>query len=82
MLDFFFSKSTLVFPLKIILVFNGAGGGGGEPNVSLVFYFQLPNKFSAKLRIELLYNTLCYNMVLNITQFKDGPQKCVDYTEK
>ena len=29
-----------------------------------------------------VYNTVCYNMVLDITQFKDGSQKCIDYIEK
>ena len=29
-----------------------------------------------------LYNTIHYKMVLDITQFKDGPQKCIDYLEK
>ena len=29
-----------------------------------------------------LYNTVCYNMVLDITWFKDGPQKSVDYIGK
>ena len=29
-----------------------------------------------------LYNTVCYNMVLDITRFKDRPQKCIDFIEK
>ena len=29
-----------------------------------------------------LYNTVCCNMVLDIKQFKDGSQKCIDYIEK
>ena len=29
-----------------------------------------------------LYNTVHYNTVLDITQFKDGSQKCIDYIEK
>ena len=28
------------------------------------------------------YNTVCYNMVLDIIRFKDGSQKCIDYVEK
>ena len=28
------------------------------------------------------YNTIHYNMILDITQFKDGSQKCIDYIEK
>ena len=27
-----------------------------------------------------LYNTVHYNTVFNITQFKDGSQECIDYT--
>ena len=26
--------------------------------------------------LQPLYNTVCYNMILDITQFKDGSQKC------
>ena len=29
-----------------------------------------------------LNNIVCYNMVLDITQFKDRPQKCTDYIEQ
>ena len=29
-----------------------------------------------------LYNTVCYNTDLDTTQFKDGPQKCIDCIEK
>ena len=29
-----------------------------------------------------LYNTICYNMVLNKTQSKDESQKCIDYIEQ
>ena len=32
--------------------------------------------------LQPLYNTVCYNMILNITRFKDGSQKCIDYMEK
>ena len=28
-----------------------------------------------------LYNTVRYNTVLDITRFKDGSQKCIDYIE-
>ena len=35
-----------------------------------------------KSTLQPLYNTVCYNMVLDITRFKDGSQKCVDYIEK
>ena len=29
-----------------------------------------------------LYNTVCYNTILDITQFNNGSQKCLDYIEK
>ena len=32
--------------------------------------------------LQPLYNTVHYNMVLDITQFKDGSQKCIEYIEK
>ena len=32
--------------------------------------------------LQPLYNTVHYNMVLDITMFKDGSQKCIDYIEK
>ena len=28
------------------------------------------------------YNMIHYNTILDITQFKDGSQKCIDYIEK
>ena len=32
--------------------------------------------------LQPLYNTIRYNMVLDITRFKDESQKCVDYILK
>ena len=32
--------------------------------------------------LQPLYNTVRYNMVLDITRFKDGSHKCIDYIEK
>ena len=32
--------------------------------------------------LQPLYNTVCYNTILDVTQFKDGSQKCIDYIEK
>ena len=32
--------------------------------------------------LQPLYNMVRYNMVLDITQFKDGSQNCIDYIEK
>ena len=43
--------------------------------------FSLLNFFGLLNTHKPLYNTLHYNIVLDITQFKDGPQKCIDYIE-
>ena len=32
--------------------------------------------------LQPLYNMVRYNTVLDITRFKDGSQKCIDYIEK
>ena len=32
--------------------------------------------------LQPLYNTVRYKTVLDITRFKDGSQKCIDYIEK
>ena len=32
--------------------------------------------------LQPLYNMVRYNTVLDITRFKDGTQKCIDYIEK
>ena len=32
--------------------------------------------------LQPLYNMVHYNTVLDITRFKDGSQKCIDYFEK
>ena len=32
--------------------------------------------------LQPLYNMVCYNTVLDITWFKDGSPKCIDYIEK
>ena len=29
-----------------------------------------------------LYNSAGYNMILDITLYTDGPQRCIDYIEK
>ena len=34
------------------------------------------------ITLQPLYNTVHYSMVLDITRFKDGSQKCIDYIEK
>ena len=35
-----------------------------------------------KYTLQPLYDTVRDNTVLDITQFKDGSQKCIDYIEK
>ena len=35
-----------------------------------------------QLTLQPLYNTVCYNTVLDKTWFKDGSKKCIDYIEK
>ena len=32
--------------------------------------------------LQSLYNRVRYNTVFDITRFKDGSQKCIDYIEK
>ena len=32
--------------------------------------------------LQPLYNTVRYNAVLDITRYKDGSKKCIDYIEK
>ena len=38
--------------------------------------------FLLKSTLQPLYNTVHYDTVLDITRFKDGSQKCMDYIEK
>ena len=38
--------------------------------------------FFLYITLQPLYNTVRYNTVLDITRFKDGSQKCIDYIEK
>ena len=42
----------------------------------------LPSMNSDMLSIFQITLRLLYNMVLDIIQFKDGSQKCIDYIEK
>ena len=37
--------------------------------------------YSIRDSLQPLYNTVCYNAVLDITRFKDGSQKYIDYIE-
>ena len=38
--------------------------------------------FGSGVTLQPLYNTVRYNTDLDITRFKDGSQKCIDYIEK
>ena len=47
----------------------------------------IPDQMSTQINIFLitlqpLYNTVRYNTFLDITRFKCGSQKCIDYIEK
>ena len=37
---------------------------------------------NTKNTLKPLNNTVHYNTILDITRFKDGSQKCIDYVEK
>ena len=50
-------------------------------NCSAVFHLQMIF-FLLTITLQRLYNTVRYNTVLDITRFKDGSQKCIDYIEK
>ena len=43
---------------------------------------ELYNGQVLKNTLQPLYNMVRYNTVLDITRFKDGSQKCIDYFEK
>ena len=42
----------------------------------------LSSSVSYTYTLQPPYNTVHYNTVLDITRFKDGFQKCIDYIEK
>ena len=50
--------------------------------VSVYSLIRLLNTDSDTSTLQPLYNTVHYNTVLDITRFKDGSQKCIDYIEK
>ena len=43
---------------------------------------EVPMNDYPPVTLQPLYNTVHYNTVLDITQFKDGSQKCIDCIEK
>ena len=50
--------------------------------LNIIFYFALNMKTHVIGTLQPPYNMVRYNMVLDITRFKDGSQKCIDYIEK
>ena len=65
-----FIEALEVFKVKIPELIIRTGMGNNVPH----FFVTSTHK--------LLYNTIRYNTVLDITRFKDGSQKCKDYIEK
>ena len=55
--------------LTIMSIHNMYFGGRNKKNIT-------------EITLQPLYNTVPYNTILDITQFKDGFQKCIDYIEK
>ena len=52
---------------------------------NICFSGEIGNHLELRVKFTILqplYNMLCYNTVLDITQFRDGSQKCIDYIEK
>ena len=43
---------------------------------------RMPTYMEFVSTLQPLYNTVRYKTVLDITRFKDGTQKCIDYIEK
>ena len=61
------SRNTLTISPQVVCLYNVVSSSGSEI-------------FSTTL--QPFYNTIRYNTVIDITRFKDGSQKCIDYTEK
>ena len=47
--------------------------------VNISFHSEMKKNINT---LQPLYNMARYNTVLDITRFKDGSQKCIDYIEK
>ena len=62
-------SSNAVPIFRVITVYNDNCGS----NIGPIFTLNT---------LQPLYNTVHYNTVLDITLFKDGSQKCIDYIEK
>ena len=52
------------------------------PQVKNHLRHPMPKVYMHVFTLQPLYNTVGYNTVLDITQFKDGSQNCIDYIEK
>ena len=58
---------------------------GNQANLNiflLLLKVRADNELIIQNTLQPLYNTVRYNTVLDITRFKDGSQKCIDYIEK
>ena len=54
-----------------------------DHHLHIVSYFPMKTEIVISFNtLQVLYNTVLYNRVLDITRFKDGSQKCIDYIEK
>ena len=51
-------------------------------NISVFNFSQETQKTAYHGTLQPLYNIVRYNTALDITRFKDGSQKCIDYIEK
>ena len=47
-----------------------------------VLIFRANTVYPFKVHIDIFIARFLYNTVLDITRFKDGSQKCIDYIEK
>ena len=45
-------------------------------------FTDMVRSFGLGYTLQPLYNMVHYNTVLDVTRFKDGSQKCIDYIEK
>ena len=55
-----------------------------RPGPEVTFFIHITNEHEIfpTNTLKPLCNSVHYNTVLDITPLKDGPQKCIDYTEK
>ena len=48
----------------------------------MMLYYVYTRSCTIACTLQPLYDTVCYNTVLDITRLIDGFQKCIDYIEK